>query len=35
MSKTARRFVEDNWTWDKFIPAWSNFFKEGLKNANS
>ncbi len=33
MGKKARKEVENNWTWDKFIPAWRKFFREGLRNA--
>src|SRR3990167_3447329 len=33
MGKQARTWIERNWTWDKFIPAWREFFKEGLTNA--
>src|SRR3990167_854976 len=28
--KRGRVFVEENWTWPNFIPAWREFFKEGL-----
>lgn len=31
--KNARDEIERNWTWDKFIPAWREFFREGVNNA--
>ena len=33
MGKVARKFIEENYTWEKHIPAWRNFFREGLANA--
>ena len=33
MGKKARKFIEENYTWEKHIPAWREFFREGLKNA--
>lgn len=30
----GRKFIENNFTWDKFILAWREFFREGVKNAN-
>lgn len=33
MGKLGRLEVESNWTWDKFTPAWREFFREGIKNA--
>ena len=29
----GRRFTVEEWNWEKFIPAWREFFKEGLANA--
>lgn len=29
----ARKFIEENYTWPKLIPAWREFFREGLKYA--
>lgn len=29
----GRRFTTEKWTWDRFIPAWREFFREGLKRA--
>ena len=34
MGKLGRKFVEENYTWDKWIPAWREFFREGLTNAS-
>lgn len=34
MGEKARAEIEQNWTWDNFIPAWRNFFREGIKNAD-
>lgn len=34
MGKIAREFIERNYTWGKWIPAWREFFKEGLRNAS-
>lgn len=28
MGRNGRREIEKNWTWDKHIPAWRNFFRE-------
>ena len=33
MGLKARKFVENNWTWDKYIPAWREFFRDGLRKA--
>ena len=33
MGMKGRQEIEKNWTWDKFIPAWREFFKEGVTNA--
>ncbi len=33
MGKRGREYVEDNYTWDKWIPQWREFFKEGIKHA--
>ena len=33
MGRKGRKFIKNNYTWDKLIPAWREFFKEGLKNA--
>lgn len=33
MGRQARKEVVNNWTWKKHIPAWRNFFREGIKNA--
>ena len=27
--------IRKNWTWPKFIPAWREFLREGVKNAAS
>ena len=35
MGLNARQEIVHEWTWDKFIPAWRTFFREGVKNANS
>ena len=33
MGIKGRKFIEDNWTWQKFVPAWRDFFKKGLEYA--
>lgn len=33
MGSKGRNFIETAWTWDKFIPAWREFFREGIKSA--
>ena len=33
MGVLARTFILKNYTWKKHIPAWREFFREGLKNA--
>ena len=33
MGRKGRKFVEENYTWEKWIPKWREFFREGLKNA--
>lgn len=33
MGHNARRFVVENYQWDKHIPSWRTFFREGVKNA--
>lgn len=33
MGSNARKFILDNYTWDKWIPAWREYFREGLANA--
>ena len=33
MGKNGRTFVEEQYTWEKWIPAWREFFRTGLKNA--
>lgn len=34
MGRKAQLEIERNWTWDKHIPAWRAFFREGVANAN-
>ena len=31
MGNRGRLEIEMNWTWDKFYPAWREFFREGVK----
>lgn len=33
MGVAARKFIEENYTWDKFIPTWRDFFRKGVANA--
>jgi glycosyltransferase involved in cell wall biosynthesis len=33
MGINARQEVKANWGWENFIPAWREFFREGIKNA--
>lgn len=33
MGIKARKEIEKNWTWDKFIPNWRKFFQKGIANA--
>lgn len=33
MAQKARKEVETNWTWEKHIPAWRKFFREGVESA--
>ena len=33
MGISARQEIEKNWQWDRFIPAWREFFKDGLRNV--
>ena len=33
MGKTGRKFIEENWTWENHIPAWREFFREGVASA--
>lgn len=33
MSQAGRKFIEENYTWDKHIDNWREFFRKGLKNA--
>lgn len=33
MGRKGREFVEENYVWKKFIPAWRKFFREGVTNA--
>lgn len=35
MGIKARTEVLKNWTWEKVIPAWKKFFREGVKSASS
>lgn len=35
MGENARKAVLNQWQWKKFIPAWREFFREAVKNANS
>lgn len=35
MGIMGRKFVEENYTWDKWIPKWREFFKEGLRRAKN
>ena len=35
MGRYARYFVVFNYTWDKHIPAWREFFRDGIKNARA
>lgn len=35
MGLNARQFVRFNYTWDKHIENWREFFREGIANANS
>lgn len=33
MGFAGRKEITKNWQWDRFIPAWRDFFREGIKNA--
>ena len=33
MGKKGREEIEKNWTWDKFYPAWRQFFRDGVAKA--
>jgi len=33
MGRNARKFIVENYTWDKFTDAWREFFREGLRKA--
>lgn len=33
MGKMGRLFVETNYTWEKWIPKWREFFRKALENA--
>lgn len=33
MGRAGRKFVEENYTWDKWIPKWREFFRKGLDAA--
>jgi glycosyltransferase involved in cell wall biosynthesis len=33
MGRKAREEVMRNWTWEKLIPAWREFFREGIQNV--
>ena len=35
MGKKGREEIVKNWTWNKFIPAWRKFFKEGINAASN
>ena len=35
MGNKGRKFIEDNYTWEKHIPAWREFFREGLRQAQA
>lgn len=34
MGYAARVVIEDQYTWDKHIPAWREFFREGVRRAH-
>lgn len=34
MGKEGRKFVEENYTWDKWAPKWRKFFQKGIEHAN-
>ena len=31
----GRRFIEEKWNWQKFIPAWREFFREAVQVASN
>ena len=31
----GRKFIEENYVWDKWIPAWREFFRAGLRKAKN
>lgn len=33
MGRKGRQYIEEEWTWDKFIPSWREFFRKGLERA--
>lgn len=33
MGEKGRQFIEENYTWDKWIPKWREFFRKGLEYA--
>lgn len=35
MGEAGRKEVEENWTWEKNIGSWREFFKEGVSHARS
>lgn len=35
MGSAGRKFVEENYTWEQWIPKWREFFRKGLENAKS
>ena len=35
MGKLGRLEIERNWTWEKQLPAWREFFREGVARAYS
>ena len=35
MGEKGRKFVEEQYTWGKWIPAWREFFQKGLAHAGN